>query len=212
MRATEKQKMKQKTITMSDEAIPIPTVKSNGYIMQLTTAHTQIFNLGRRCLPKELIGGFRLVEIWILTLGAYLVHYYYAFIHELETSRAGQSSGFGCLVADHQRRIEQNKMRTQLRAPSSFWRSLQLSLRAIIHACLTGCTIDRKPVLEMHNQFMPPNVKTRKHKILHVLACHWLPSFFTLTRHLFDGSTANQGRLDNYQGGTVRIWVYEEDF
>ena len=63
MRATEKQKMKQKTITMSDEAIPIPTVKSNGYIMQLTTAHTQIFNLGRRCLSKELIGGFRLVEI-----------------------------------------------------------------------------------------------------------------------------------------------------
>lgn len=31
--------------------------------------------------------------------------------------------------------------------------------------------------------------------------------FFTLARHLFDGSTANQGRLDDYQGGTVRICV-----
>lgn len=105
---------------------PYPSLRWNQMAIscssQLLSAHTQIFNLGRRCLSKELIDGFRLVEIWILTLGAYLVHYYYAFIHELETSRAGQSSGFGCLVADHQRRIEQNKMRTQLRAaPSSFW-------------------------------------------------------------------------------------------
>ena len=62
--------------------------------------------------------------------------------------------------------------------PLRIFGSLQLSLRAIMYTCLTGCTIDRKPVLEMHNQFVPPNVKTRKHKILHVLACYWLPSFF----------------------------------
>ena len=40
--------------------------------------------------------------------------------------------------------------------PLRIFGSLQLSLRAIMYTCLTGCTIDRKPVLEMHNQFVSP--------------------------------------------------------
>ena len=98
-------------------------------------------------------------------------------------------------------------MRTQLRAaPSNFW--LPPAKFKGHHVYMFDGLHNRQETCFGNAQSVcvpPPNVKTRKHKILHVLACHWLPSFFTLTRHLFDGSTANQGRLDNYQGGTVRI-------
>jgi hypothetical protein len=137
-----------------------------------------------------------------------------ALIHESETSRAGQSSGFAAMAVwlIKCKKKERNKMQSAHYIAAAHLRVFLIKAPPGIklkgHTNMFGDLRNRQETCSnAQSVCVRPRQENTKYSFASLLAIGCLVFFFTLARHLFDGSTANQGRLDDYQGGTVRICV-----